>query len=57
MQSKYSIEKLTKRHDRTLFSCGIDFLDDFIKTKASQQAKQNIIVTYVLLNVNDQIVI
>lgn len=49
MALRYTIEKLAQRHERTTFSCGIDLLDDFLKTKANQQAKKRLSATYVLL--------
>lgn len=48
-QEQYSIELLNQTHEKSFFSCGIDSLDDFLKTQASQQAKKNLSVTYVLL--------
>jgi ribosomal protein S18 acetylase RimI-like enzyme len=45
---KYSIASLEKRHDKKDFNCGIDALNQYLKTQASQDAKKNVAVTYVL---------
>ncbi len=46
--SKYVIEHLDKKHDKSLFSCGTDALDQYLKTQASQDIKKNVAITYVL---------
>ncbi len=44
-----SIELLnTKKHDRSSFACGVDSLDDYIKTRASQELKKRVSTPYVL---------
>jgi GNAT superfamily N-acetyltransferase len=56
VQVKYSIEQLTSLNGKASFSCGIESLDDFLKTKASQQAKKRLSATYVLLE-NDALTV
>ena len=46
--SKYVIEHLDKKHDKTFFSCGVAALDQYLKTQASQDIKKNVAITYVL---------
>jgi len=46
--SKYVIEYLDTKHDKTLFSCGVAALDQYLKTQASQDIKKNVAMTYVL---------
>ncbi len=41
------VERLTKSHDRTSFDCGVEELNDFLKTKARKHADQNVSVTWV----------
>ena len=44
-----SIELLdSKKHERTTFHCGVDSLDDYIKTRASQELKKRVSTPYVL---------
>jgi GNAT superfamily N-acetyltransferase len=44
-----SIELLNgKQHDRSTFQCGDDSLDDYIKTKASQELKKKVSTPFVL---------
>jgi predicted GNAT family N-acyltransferase len=38
----------SKKHDRSSFSCGVDSLDDYIKTRASQELKKRVSTPYVL---------
>lgn len=45
---KYRIERLDKKHNKSLFSCGIDALDHYLKTQAGQDIKKNVAITYVL---------
>lgn len=46
--SKYRIEQLDKKHNRHLFSCGTEALDQYLKIQASQDSKKNVAMTYVL---------
>jgi GNAT superfamily N-acetyltransferase len=49
MDKEYIVEQLDKqKHDRAAFSCGIPALDAYIKDRATQDAKRNVAVTYVL---------
>jgi GNAT superfamily N-acetyltransferase len=38
----------SKKHDRSSFSCGVDSLDEYIKTRASQELKKRVSTPYVL---------
>lgn len=40
----------SKKHDRSSFTCGVDSLDDYIKTRASQELKKRVSTPYVLTN-------
>lgn len=46
--SKYVVTSLEKKHDKNDFNCGVDALDQYLKTQASQDIKKNVAVTYVL---------
>ena len=52
--SKYVVEHLEKKHNRTSFSCGHPILDQYLKTQASQDSKKNVAVTYVLTSQTSQ---
>ncbi|HLB41527.1 MAG TPA: GNAT family N-acetyltransferase [Gammaproteobacteria bacterium] len=45
---EYIITRLDSNHDKQIFSCGSIYLDNYLKTKAGQDAKKNVSVTYVL---------
>lgn len=45
---KYKIEPLDKKHIKTEFKCGIDALDQYLKTQAGHDIKKNVAVTHVL---------
>jgi predicted GNAT family N-acyltransferase len=45
---KYCIEQLDKKHNKNLFSCGTQALDQYLKIQASQDTKKNVAITYVL---------
>ncbi|OGT41247.1 MAG: hypothetical protein A3F42_03440 [Gammaproteobacteria bacterium RIFCSPHIGHO2_12_FULL_37_34] len=47
-RSEYIITRLDPHHDKQWFSCGSIRLDDYLKTRAGQDAKKNVSVTYVL---------
>lgn len=50
-----SVELLdSKNHDRTTFHCGVDSLDDYIKTRASQELKKRVSTPYVLTDLPAQ---
>ncbi|KYC36890.1 GCN5 family acetyltransferase [Scytonema hofmannii PCC 7110] len=40
----------TKKHNRALFSCGNDSLDDYIRKRASQDLKKKVAAVFVLIN-------
>jgi predicted GNAT family N-acyltransferase len=44
----------SKKHNRTLFNCGDDSLDDYIKTRASQELKKRISTPFVLTDSPDR---
>ena len=44
---KISIERLERGHDRSGFSCGVDALDRYLATQASQDARRGVAATYV----------
>lgn len=41
------VELLAKTHDRSGFDCGVEALNDFLRTKARKHAEQGISVTWV----------
>jgi GNAT superfamily N-acetyltransferase len=43
----------SKKHYRTLFNCGDDSLDDYIKTRASQELKKRVSIPFVLTDSPD----
>jgi GNAT superfamily N-acetyltransferase len=45
----HKIEPLGKKHDRVVFSCGIDALDTYLQKRASQEAKKKIATTFVMV--------
>ena len=45
----HKIEPLGKKHDRLVFSCGIDALDTYLQKRASQEAKKKIATTFVMV--------
>lgn len=46
--SKFRVEILCSRHQRTCFSCGNNDLDRYLQTQARQDAKKGVAVTFVL---------
>jgi GNAT superfamily N-acetyltransferase len=38
----------SKKHDRSSFDCGVNSLDDYIRTRASQELKKRVSTPYVL---------
>ncbi len=42
MTSTFSIKPLSSEHDRLAFSCGVDALDRYLKTQASQDVRRHI---------------
>ena len=51
---RYQIEPLEKKHNKTEFKCGVDALDQYLKTQAGQDIKKNVAVTHVLTDKNSQ---
>lgn len=52
----YVVTHLEKKHNKDPFKCGIEALDRYLKTQASQDTKKNVAVTYVLTAENsDQV--
>jgi GNAT superfamily N-acetyltransferase len=45
----HKIEPLGKKHNRVVFSCGIDTLDTYLKKRASQETKKKIAATFVMV--------
>ncbi len=45
----HKIEPLGKKHDRVVFSCGIDSLDTYLQKRASQETKKKIATTFVMV--------
>lgn len=45
---QYEIIHLNKTHNKESFLCGIDALDNYLLTKANQDNKKNVAVTYAL---------
>lgn len=45
----YGIERLARRHDRNVFSCGVKALDDYLKLFALQNDKKRIATAYAML--------
>lgn len=53
----YEFSILDKSHDKSNFSCGIDSLDAYIKTRASQDKKKKVAVTYVLHEKDNSVIV
>jgi len=53
----YSVERLTRTHDRKVFCCGETQLDRYIREQASQDAEKSISATHVLTLSDDPVVI
>ena len=51
--SQWQIESLGKSHNRSLFDCGIDLLNLFLKTQARQQQEKHIDRTFVATAMGD----
>jgi len=45
----YRLEPLGKQHDRAAFSCGVDSLDSYLKTQASQDMRRKANAVFVLV--------
>lgn len=53
---KVRIELLHKEHEKKNFSCGIEALDRYLIQQAGQDAKRHVTATYVLTEINSNIV-
>lgn len=51
---KYQIESLDNKHNKSEFKCGVDALDQYLKTQAGQDIKKNIAITHVLTAKNSK---
>lgn len=49
MNARWIIEPLAKAHDRVAFSCGVPALDDYLKRRASQDAKRRVAAPFMLV--------
>lgn len=47
----YRIETLSATHDRGAFSCGIEELDHYLRTTASQDVRRGVAVVHVMVDV------
>lgn len=47
MSTRYVVEPLAKRHDRTAFSCGNRDLDRYLHEQAGQDARRRVAATFV----------
>lgn len=56
-QPKYIITRLDSNHDKQEFSSGSIYLDNYLKTQASQDAKKNVSVTHALTQSNSKQII
>lgn len=56
--AKYALDLLnTRLHARTPFSCGVDALDVYLKTQASQDMRRDVTAVYILREQHSNIVI
>ena len=49
---EFRIETLAKHHNRATFSCGVQDLDDYLKTQASQDMRRKANAVFVMVGVN-----
>ena len=47
-EPKFIIELLGSKHDRAAFSCGVEFLDTYLRKQAGQDLKKHAAVSFVL---------
>jgi GNAT superfamily N-acetyltransferase len=50
LSARWIIEPLGKAHDRGDFSCGVPALDDYLRVRASQDAKRRVAAPFVLVD-------
>jgi predicted GNAT family N-acyltransferase len=48
LDERWRVEPLSKHHDRSTFSCGVDSLDRYLQTQASQDQRKRVAATFVL---------
>jgi GNAT superfamily N-acetyltransferase len=44
----YRVEPLSDKHDRAAFSCGVEALDRYLQTQASQDLRKHVAATFVI---------
>ncbi len=49
MNASWIIEPLGKAHDRGAFSCGVPALDDYLRVRASQDARRRVAAPFMLV--------
>src|SRR5712691_9484000 len=49
---EFQLEPLGKQHDRAAFSCGVQSLDHYLKTQASQDMRRKANAVFVMVGVN-----
>ena len=49
---QYRLESLSKQHDRDAFCCGVESLDNYLKTQASQDMRRKANAVFVLVPTN-----
>ena len=47
--SDYIIERLDKKHDKNLFKCGAEALEQYLRRQAGQDIKKSVAISYVLI--------
>jgi len=47
--SGYRVERLGDQHDRTAFSCGVEVLDRYFRTRAGQDSRKRVASCFVLV--------
>lgn len=52
----FIVEPLAKHHKRTGFSCGIDPLDRYLKTQASQDAKRGVAAPFAVVTLDNDVI-
>ena len=52
----FTVEPLAKRHKRADFSCGIDPLDRYLKTQASQDAKRRVAAPFAAVTSDNTVI-
>ena len=49
---EFRLEPLGKQHDRAAFSCGVAGLDDYLKTRASQDMRRKANAVFVMMSID-----